>query len=70
MMSENEALQEMNRIAGEQGYEITQGVVYGSYSNRRGPSGVRVRDMTRTYEKPDGDKLTIVYYAESDEIRY
>lgn len=68
-MDEREALQEMNRIAEKQGYQVTQGPVYGLYSQRE-VGGVRVRDITRTYEKEDGSKLTIAYYAQSDEIRY
>lgn len=49
-MRTREALEKMNELALNQGFEITQGPVYGNYSSRS-EDGVKVQSVTRTYEK-------------------
>lgn len=48
-MKTREAIQEMDTRATRQGYQITQGVVYGNYSNRK-ENGVKVQSVSRTYK--------------------
>lgn len=58
----------MDALATAQGFEITQGIVWGNYSNRK-ENGVKVQDIICTYELIIHErKLTLSFDAALNEI--